>query len=142
MSNNERRKCACGSVYVLCNGDDEGKCPRCHCEFLSIELEKKDKALNSINTIRNSIVGLQTVNWSEHVFPLVAALNEAGYQGEEYAITRENMKTLIALRDELIGDIREVHGLLHKHGFGEKDSKERRAFLIARERLRDIGEIV
>ncbi len=38
-----------------------------------------NKALRRVNAIRNSIVGFQTVNWSAHIYPLVAALNEAGY---------------------------------------------------------------
>ncbi len=40
-----------------------------------------NKALRRINAIRNSIVGFQTVNWSAHVYPLVAALNEAHQMG-------------------------------------------------------------
>lgn len=57
--------------------------------------DKKDAALNAINTIRNSIVGTQTVNWSEHVYPLVAALEGAGYAGMEYPEALENFGTLI-----------------------------------------------
>ncbi|KOR22967.1 hypothetical protein [Burkholderia cenocepacia] len=41
-------------------------------------------ALTSINGIRNSIIGLHTLNWSEHVYPLVAALDSAGFEGMEY----------------------------------------------------------
>lgn len=48
-----------------------------------------------VNAIRNSIIGAQTVNWSEHVYPLVAALNEAGFKGLDYAEARENVGSLI-----------------------------------------------
>lgn len=41
-------------------------------------------ALAKINAIRESIVAHQTVNFSEHVYPLVAALNEAGVKGMGY----------------------------------------------------------
>lgn len=57
-------------------------------------------ALAKIDAIRNSIIGAQTVNWSEHIYPLVAALSEAGYAGQPYETARENVKTLIEI-DEL-----------------------------------------
>jgi hypothetical protein len=47
------------------------------------------RALLAINDIRNSIIALQTVNWSEHVYPLVAALDAAGYEGMEYPEARK-----------------------------------------------------
>ena len=43
-----------------------------------------DEALTKINAIRNSIIGYQTMNWSEHIYPLVAALNLADYTGEPW----------------------------------------------------------
>jgi hypothetical protein len=59
------------------------------------EVERLRGALAKIDAIRNSIVGCQSVNWSEHIYPLVAALGEAGYEGEEYEIARANIGTLI-----------------------------------------------
>jgi hypothetical protein len=63
------------------------------------ELVRQNKALSEslmkINVIRNSIVGLQTVNWSEHIYPLVAALNEAGQVGMEYPEAREQFGTML-----------------------------------------------
>jgi hypothetical protein len=53
------------------------------------------KALVKIDAIRNSIIGCQSVNWSEHVYPLVAALGEAGFEGQEYEDARKNVGTLI-----------------------------------------------
>lgn len=51
-------------------------------------------ALATINVIRNSIIGSQSINWSEHIYPLVAALNAAGFPGESYPVARENFGTL------------------------------------------------
>ena len=59
------------------------------------ELAQKNAALEKINAIRNSIIGFATVNWSEHIYPLVAALNSAGCQGEGYPKSRENAGTLV-----------------------------------------------
>lgn len=53
------------------------------------------EALEEINHIRNSIIGLQTMNWSEHVYPLVAALDAAGFEGMEYPEARENFGTML-----------------------------------------------
>jgi hypothetical protein len=52
-------------------------------------------ALTKIDAIRNSIIGAQKVNWSEHVYPLVAALDEAGFPGQPYEQARENVGTLL-----------------------------------------------
>ena len=53
------------------------------------------EALDKINGIRNSIIGLQTINWSEHIYPLVAALNEAGLEGMHYPAARKNFGTML-----------------------------------------------
>jgi hypothetical protein len=55
-------------------------------------LEGGDKfhaALKQINVIRNSIIGRQTMNMSLHVYPLVQALGEAGFDGMDYDDARE-----------------------------------------------------
>lgn len=78
-------------------------CDKCAFERLMRMIDREDTAyierlttaLNKINDIRNSIVGLQTMNWSEHIYPLVAALNEAGIEGMEYPEARENFGTLL-----------------------------------------------
>ena len=46
-------------------------------------------ALVKISAIRDSIIGRQTVNWSMHVYPLVAALHEAGFPGAGYEEARK-----------------------------------------------------
>lgn len=66
------------------------------------EAARLREALSKINAIRNSVVGTQTVNWSAHIYPLVAALNEAGFDGQGYGDARAEAKTLIEQRDEAI----------------------------------------
>jgi hypothetical protein len=51
--------------------------------------EKYLVALKQINVIRNSIIGRQTMNMSLHVYPLVQALGEAGFDGMDYEDARE-----------------------------------------------------
>ena len=53
------------------------------------------EALEKINEVRNSIIGTHSLNWSEHVYPLVAALQEAGFEGMEYPAAREYYGTLV-----------------------------------------------
>lgn len=54
-----------------------------------------EQALHAINAIRNSIIGAQNVNWSEHVYPLVAALEAAGFEGQPYPEAREYVGTMV-----------------------------------------------
>ncbi|MFH1110951.1 MAG: hypothetical protein V1790_17395 [Planctomycetota bacterium] len=49
-------------------------------------------AMESINAIRNSIIGRRTMNWSMHVYPLVAVLNATGFKGEGYEVARKKAK--------------------------------------------------
>ena len=66
------------------------------------ERDRLRVALESINQIRNSIVGTQTINFSAHAYPLVKALNDAGYTGLGYEEARSRAKTLIDQRDDSI----------------------------------------
>lgn len=59
------------------------------------QLDEMRQALNKINDIRNSIIGFQTMNWSEHIYPLVAALEEAGITGAGYPASRANVGTML-----------------------------------------------
>lgn len=59
------------------------------------ERDQARAVLDAINGIRNSIIGTQSVNWSEHIYPLVAALDGAGLPGASYPEARENLGTLI-----------------------------------------------
>lgn len=53
-----------------------------------------EAALGKIDAIRNSIIGHQSIGWSAHVYPLVAALDEAGFKGEGYEVARVEAETL------------------------------------------------
>lgn len=64
-------------------------------ELIADFIERQEEALLKINDIRNSIVGLQTINWSEHIYPLVAALNEAGIQGLGYPKSQKKFGTML-----------------------------------------------
>lgn len=58
-------------------------------------IDRYEVALTKINAIRNSIIGAQTMNWSEHIYPLVAALEEAGISGQHYPEAREYVGSLV-----------------------------------------------
>lgn len=66
-----------------------------HVKLHRVEVARLTTALEKVNAIRESIIGTQTVNWSEHVYPLVAALDAAGFTGTPYPEARENFGTLI-----------------------------------------------
>lgn len=53
-----------------------------------------------ISAIRDSIVGCQGFNFSEHAYPLVTALDAAGFNGAGYEIASKNLGTLIEQRDK------------------------------------------
>lgn len=59
------------------------------------EVEALRDAMRTISGIRDSIIGAQAVNWSEHVYPLVAALDGAGFAGASYETARANVGTLL-----------------------------------------------
>lgn len=65
-----------------------------------------EQALEGINRIRDSIVGAQAINWSEHIYPLVALLNRAGYEGLSYPEAKANIGTLLEFRDEALALLR------------------------------------
>lgn len=62
---------------------------------LAAEVERLKTALTKINGIRDSIIGCQKVNWSEHIYPLVAALEAAGFEGASYEVARNQIGTLM-----------------------------------------------
>ena len=62
---------------------------------LRAEVERLSTALRKVSDIRDSIVGAQTFNFSEHAYPLVAVLDGAGFKGAGYEIARANLGTLI-----------------------------------------------
>ncbi len=76
------------------------------------ELEQLRAALTKISAIRDSIIGQQGFNWSEHAYPLVAVLNAAGFLGAGYEIARRNLGTLIDQRDAALTRAREAESAL------------------------------
>ena len=59
------------------------------------EVERLTNALTKISAIRDSIVGCQGFNFSEHAYPLVTVLDAAGFKGAGYEIASKNLGTLI-----------------------------------------------
>lgn len=80
---------------MSCQHNSLTGCSDCNARALDRENDRLRAALMKIDSIRNSIVGAQAANWSEHIYPLVAALEEAGYKGEPYESARKNVGTLI-----------------------------------------------
>jgi hypothetical protein len=64
-------------------------------EAYAAEVGRSREALTKISAIRDSIVGMQGFNFSEHAYPLVAVLDAAGFKGAGYEIARANLGTLI-----------------------------------------------
>jgi hypothetical protein len=75
---------------------------------LERELASAKAALSKIDAIRNSIVGRQNIDWSMHIYPLVAALDEAGFSGEGYAVARQKAEAEVQARSERERRLRRV----------------------------------
>lgn len=82
---------------------------------LRARIAELERGMNKINDIRNSIIGYQTINWSAHIYPLVAALEDAGFHGEGSEVFGEKAKTQLQRIEELESDIaalrQEIDGL-------------------------------
>jgi len=63
---------------------------------IEAERDRFHAALTKIDAIRNSIIGFQNVGWSDHIYPLVAALNDAGFQGKSYKEASTEIRTMLA----------------------------------------------
>lgn len=96
-----------------------------------------EEALEGINKIRNSIVGLQTINWSEHIYPLVSLLNRAGLEGMPYPEAKANFGTCLDQRNKAIA-------LLKEHIMPTDEQRAESAWRTFRERvgafLAEVGE--
>jgi len=64
-------------------------------ERLTAETASLRAGLQQIIDIRDSMVDAQTLNWYEHVYPLVAALNSAGFAGADSDDARKRIGTLV-----------------------------------------------
>ena len=97
--------------------------------------EQAETALSKINDIRNSIIGTQNINWSAHIYPLVAALNEAGVEGLGYEKASrmmgellheiENNRKVVAAAREVEGDWKELRAALTALDEPEEESHDR-----------------
>lgn len=119
--------------WTRCTHEDIGQpgCPTCdpdkHRVVARFErrlaaVEKERDALRTlaekVNAIRNSIVGMQGFNFSEHAYPLVAALNEAGLVGMPYPEARANLGTIIEQRDALAALVQQLREALDRDKTG------------------------
>lgn len=87
-------KISSGKLIELIPGLDDSKYQKMFNELAEGDVARidADKArikqletcMTKIDEIRNSIVGYHQINWSAHIYPLVAALEEAGYEGIGY----------------------------------------------------------
>ena len=84
-------------------------------EAAEAEVKKLRGGLTKISAIRDSIVGFQNVGWSEHIYPLVAALHDVGFDGVGYDEARKETRTLLdraeaaeALADRLAVALKEI----------------------------------
>jgi hypothetical protein len=75
----------------------------------------EQEALEGINAIRNSIIGAQAWNWSEHGYPLVSLLNRAGYEGLPYPEAKKNIGALIDRASQAEERERVLRGALKKN---------------------------
>lgn len=116
-------------------------------EALINRVSKLEEQLAKINDIRNSIIGTQKLDWSEHVYPLVAALNAAGVVGMPYPEARENHGTLLERaaaaereRDEARAALEESEHAMHmriRAGYDQTVTDSWRAALAKVEAERD-----
>ncbi len=75
------------------------------------EVERQRQALAKIDEIRNSIIGHQAVNWSAHIYPLVAALDEAGFGGKGYDAAHDEALTQLDRIEKLEAELAEAKDL-------------------------------
>lgn len=91
------------------------------------ENERKDACLKKINEIRNGIVGLQSINWSEHIYPLVAALNEADVKGMQWPEARAYFGTMLERTVKSEATVKELQSRISEL---EKEKKELTALAL------------
>ena len=69
--------------------------------FIERDLFRHRVALERINEIRNDIIGRQKVSFSLHVYPLVSALDKAGYVGADYETARAKATSALGIIERL-----------------------------------------
>lgn len=89
------------------------------CDEARAEVERQRDVLSKISAIRDLIIGFYRVNCSEHVYPLVAALDAAGFSGRGYDASRNHAGTLIEMankadaeRDAALAEVERLKGFV------------------------------
>ena len=95
-------------------------------------------ALQKISEIRDSIIGLQKFNWSEHAHPLVAALDAAGFTGTPYEIAHKNTGTLLEQINTAEAEITHLKAQLSEQ-FDSEVNTGHAKFLLEKEVVRLAG---
>jgi malonyl CoA-acyl carrier protein transacylase len=78
------------------------------------EVERFKSVIQMIDDIRNSIVAFQTVNWSEHIYPLVTILEAAGFKGMEYPAAKDKFKPILERAETAEADSKRFREALEK----------------------------
>ncbi len=86
-----------------------------------VNVYKLRTVLKKIHEIRNSIVGLATFNWSEHMYPLVAALGEIGLNAEGYEISRPRFTTMLERTLEAEKEVERLRGAYNTLAFSHSE---------------------
>lgn len=93
-------ECTCGAEqmreFALWRDDPHGpyKSAVARADAAEQRIAALEGAFTKIDAIRNSIIAHQSVNWSAHIYPLVEALHDAGFDGEGYEIAKAKAETL------------------------------------------------
>lgn len=105
------------------------------CTEAADEIERLNVALNKINDIRNDVIGSQRAGWSNMVYPLVAILEEAGFEGEGYDVARERIRTWITEIERLRAALEHVLLPLGREGHIPRADARRRYEALIKEPL-------
>lgn len=85
------------------------------------DIERLRVALTKIDAIRNDIIGRQRIGWSSHVYPLVEALGEAGFEGLEYEAAKAQAVSAQAEIEALRKDAERYRWLRNKANIDQRD---------------------
>jgi len=83
----------------------KSECAAAEVSGLRERLARAETALQKIDAIRNTIIGHQSINWSRDIYPLVAALGEAGYPGEGYEVARAKSMAHVDVIERLEAEV-------------------------------------
>jgi len=90
-------------------------------EVLATEIERLRVALTKINDIRNNVIGAQSIGWSSTIYPLVAALEEAGFEGDGYEQAKDRIVTWQTEIGRLRAALTEIERITWREGNSRHD---------------------